>query len=290
MSPVADSSHGDELETVGALLESACRQLTATSPSARLDAELLLAHALQSPRSFVHTHAGETVAPAAAARIRELVERRRRGEPVAYIVGRREFWSLDLEVIPEVLIPRPETELLVEFALEVVPLEAHARVLDLGTGSGALALAIARERPSARVTATDVSAPALTLACRNAERLEIGNVTFLAGNWYDPVGAMHCDLIVSNPPYVAASDAALASGDTSHEPRAALSPGPTGLEAIERILARAREHLRPGGWLALEHGADQGTAVRALFSRHGFSTIRTRQDLAGHERVTAGCN
>ncbi|HKE43698.1 MAG TPA: peptide chain release factor N(5)-glutamine methyltransferase [Steroidobacteraceae bacterium] len=284
----ARTPRSEKPETVGALLESAVRQLSATSPSARLDAELLLTHVLQRPRSFAHSHAGESVAPATVAEVLALIERRRRGEPVAYIVGRREFWSLDFEVTPDVLIPRPESELLVEFALEVLPHEAHARVLDLGTGSGALALAIARERPHARVTATDASTPALTLACRNAERLEIGNVTFLAGNWYEPVGAMHCDLIVSNPPYVAANDPALSSGDVSREPRAALTPGPTGLEAIERILARAREHLRAGGWLALEHGAVQGEAVRALFSSHGFSTIRTRQDLAGHERMTAG--
>ncbi len=287
---MSTAATGDSLFTVSDLLESAIADLTATSPSARLDAELLLTHTLERPRSFVHSHAGETVAPALAAQVRELVKRRLSGEPVAYIVRRREFWSLDFEVDSSVLIPRPETELLVEIALETLPIETHSRVLELGTGSGAVALAIAHDRPNARVTATDVSAPALVLACRNAERLEIGNVTFLAGSWYEPVGAMHCDLIVSNPPYVAADDPALSSGDNSHEPRAALTPGRTGLEAIEQILARAREHLRSGGWLAVEHGAEQGAAVRALFSRHGLSTIRTRQDLAGHERVTAGCN
>ena len=280
----------DNLSTVGELLETSIKELNATSPSARLDAELLVSHALERPRTFVHTHAGEIVAPVVIAQVRELIARRRAGEPVAYILGTRKFWSLDLEIDRSVLIPRPETELLVEFALEVLPAEAHSRVLELGTGSGAVALAIARERPHARVTATDVSAQALVLACRNAEQLEIGNVTFVAGSWYDPLGAMHCDLIVSNPPYVPADDPALTTGDTSREPRAALSPGRTGLEAIELILARAREHLRSGGWLAVEHGAGQGAAVRALFSQHGLSTIRTLQDLAGHERVTAGRN
>ena len=280
----------DNLSTVGELLETSIKELNATSPSARLDAELLVSHALERPRTFVHTHAGEIVAPAVIAQVRELIGRRRAGEPVAYILGTREFWSLELEVDKSVLIPRPETELLVEFALEVLPAEAHSRVLELGTGSGAVALAIARERPHARVTATDVSAQALVLACRNAEQLEIGNVTFVAGSWYEPLGAMHCDLIVSNPPYVAAEDPALTTGDASREPRAALSPGRTGLEAIEQILARAREHLRSGGWLAVEHGAGQGAAVRALFSQHGLSTIRTLQDLAGHERVTTGRN
>ncbi|HEY7378177.1 MAG TPA: peptide chain release factor N(5)-glutamine methyltransferase [Steroidobacteraceae bacterium] len=280
------SHHGPQ--TVKGLLETALRELTATSPSARLDAELLLAHVLECPRTFMHTHEAESVAPAAAARIRELIARRKAGEPVAYITGEREFWSLELELDPSVLIPRPESELLVEFALQVLPAEAHSRVLDLGTGSGAIALAIASERPQARVSATDASSAALAVACSNAERLEIGNISFLAGSWYEPVGSMHFDLIVANPPYVAAADPALTSGDPRFEPRSALSPGPTGLEAIEQILTRAREHLRPGGWLALEHGADQGEAVRALFSRHGFSTINTRQDLAGHERVTAG--
>ena len=148
----------------------------------------LVSHALERPRTFVHTHAGEIVAPAVIAQVRELIGRRRAGEPVAYILGTREFWSLELELDKSVLIPRPETELLVEFALEVLPAEAHSRVLELGTGSGAVALAIARERPHARVTATDVSAQALVLACRNAEQLEIGNVTFVAGSWYDTVG------------------------------------------------------------------------------------------------------
>ena len=273
--------------TVGEILASAITQLDA-SPSARLDAEVLLAHALERPRTFVHSHEGEAVAPAVAARIAALVERRRRGEPIAYITGHREFWSLDFEVDASVLIPRPETELLVEFALEVLPAEAHVRVLDLGTGSGAVALAIARERPNARIIASDASTSALTLACRNAEHLGIGNVSFVKGEWYESLGAMHCDLIVSNPPYVASDDPALRSGDASYEPRLALSPGPTGLEAIERIVAGARAHLRSGGSLAIEHGAEQGAAVRALFSSHGLSTIRTRRDLAGHERVTTG--
>ena len=287
MSADAETTSSASPTTVGEILAAAIGQL-ASSPSARLDAEVLLAHALERPRSFAHSHAGEALAPAVAARIAALVERRRRGEPVAYLTGHREFWSLDLEVDASVLIPRPETELLVEFALEVLPVDAHARVLDLGTGSGAVALAIARERPNARVTASDVSAPALTLACHNAERLGIGNITFVTSEWYEALGAMHCDLIVSNPPYVAADDPALTTGDASHEPRLALSPGPTGLEAIERIAAGARAHLRAGGWLAVEHGAEQGEAVRALFSRHGLSTIRTRRDLAGHERVTTG--
>jgi release factor glutamine methyltransferase len=274
--------------TIAAVLRQAVEQLDGASASARLDAEVLLANCLEQSRSFLHAHAGEALSPAARERFLQSVARRQRGEPVAYITGWREFWSLDLEVNPHVLVPRPETELLVEFALGILPEDQHAKVLDLGTGSGALAVAIASERPAARVIATDASTQAVTVACRNAERLELGNVSFQVGHWYEPVGAMHFDLIVSNPPYVAASDAALASPDLAREPREALVAGPSGLEAIELIAARACEHLRPGGWLAVEHGATQAPAVAALFSAAGLSTIRTLKDLAGHDRVTAG--
>lgn len=281
--PMSQSS-----ETIAAALDEAIAQLGDTSATARLDAELLLAACLEQPRSFLLSHGGEALSPATRARFLQSVERRQRGEPVAYIVGRREFWSLELEVTPHVLVPRPETELLVEFALEVLPADGHAKVLDLGTGSGAIALAIAHDRPAARVIATDASEPAITLACSNAERLGLANVSFLVGPWYEPVGAMHFDLIVCNPPYIAADDAALRSPELAAEPRDALVPGPSGLEAIERIAARACEHLRPSGWLAVEHGATQARAVAALLSAAGLSTIRSLKDLAGHDRVTAG--
>lgn len=274
-------------ETIATVLQRAVEQLSA-SATARLDAELLLANCLDQSRSFLLSHGGEALSPAACERFARSVARRRSGEPIAYIVGRREFWSLDLEINPHVLVPRPETELLVEFALEVVPAGQHAKILDLGTGSGAVALAIAHERPDARVVATDASTEAITLACRNAERLELGNVSFLVGHWYEPVGAMHFDLIVSNPPYIAAGDVVLKTTELAAEPRTALVSGPSGLEAIERVAARACEHLRPGGWLALEHGAEQAGAVAPLFSAAGLSTIRTLKDLAGHDRVTAG--
>lgn len=274
--------------TIGGVLESAIEQMSTASATSRLDAELLLAACLDRPRSFLVSHAGEALSPGCRERFLRLVERRRSGEPVAYILGRKEFWSLELEVDRTVLVPRPETERLVEFSLEVLPRDAAAKVLDLGTGSGAVALAIAHERRSARITATDVSPEAIALACRNAERLGIGNVTFLVGDWFEPVGAMHFDLIVSNPPYVAADDPALAGPELRAEPRSALVAGPSGLEAIERIAARAREHLRSGGWLALEHGAHQAQGVAALLSRAGLSTIRSLSDLAGHDRVSAG--
>jgi release factor glutamine methyltransferase len=278
----------ERLTTIAGVLDTAIAELREASPTARLDAELLVSGTLERPRSFLISHAGEALSPQTLARIAQAIARRRRGEPVAYILGSREFWSLELEVNPHVLIPRPETERLVEFALEALPGDAHGKVLDIGTGSGAVALAIAKERPAARIVATDSSAEAITVACRNAERLGLGNVSFLVGDLYEPVGAMHFDLIVSNPPYVAASDPALASPELRAEPRGALVPGPTGLEVIERIVAHAPEHLRTGGWLALEHGSQQAQAVRDLFSRAGFSTIRSLKDLAGHERVTAG--
>jgi release factor glutamine methyltransferase len=283
-----NSENRSDPSTITAVLQEAIERLGGSTATARLDAEVLLANCLEQSRSSLHAHGGEALSPATRERFAQSVARRVQGEPVAYIVGRREFWSLELEVNPHVLVPRPETELLVEFALQVLPDGQHAKVLDLGTGSGALALAIAHDRPAARVIATDASAQAITLACRNAERLELGNVSFQVGHWYDPVGAMHFDLIVSNPPYIAANDPALASAELAAEPREALVPGPEGLEAIEQIAARACEHLRPGGWLAVEHGATQARAVATLFSAAGLSTIRSLKDLAGHDRVTAG--
>ncbi len=247
-------------ETIAAVLEEAIAKLGDASTTARLDAELLLAACLEQSRSFLLSHGGEVLSPATRERFWHGVARRQRGEPVAYIVGRREFWSLDLEVNPHVLVPRPETELLVEFALEVLPADQHAKVLDLGTGSGAVALAIAHDRPAARVIATDASEQAITLACSNAERLELANVSFFVGQWYDPVGAMHFDVIVSNPPYVAADDAALRSPELAAEPRDCIGPGPKrsrGDRAHRRArprapasrrlaCARARRHAEPG--------------------------------------------
>ncbi len=274
--------------TVAVALDAGAKQLSILGAGARREAEFLLAAALDCTRGELLTQRDGAVNDAAARRYRASLVRRAHGEPLAYVTGRKEFWSLDLDVDARVLVPRPETELLVEFALQVLAADAHARVLDLGTGSGAIALAIASERPHARVTATDVSTDALTVALRNAERLELGNVTFEIGDWYEPVGAMHFDLIVSNPPYVGSQDPALGGDGLRAEPRVALTPGPDGLEAIEHIAQRARAHLRPGGWLAVEHGAGQAPAVAALFSTHGLSTIRSLRDLAGYERVTTG--
>jgi release factor glutamine methyltransferase len=218
--------------------------------------------------------------------LESLARRRIAGEPVAYLTGRREFWSLDLELTPDVLVPRPETELVVERALEALSGRASPAVLDLGTGSGAIALAIAHERPDADVTATDTSRAALAVAADNARRLGIGNLRMLEGSWFEPVGGHRFEVVAANPPYVAAGDPALAA--LAHEPLAALVAGADGLEALAAIARAAPAHLQPGGRLVLEHGTRQGAAVRALLEGAGFVDVATRRDLAGHERVTEG--
>jgi release factor glutamine methyltransferase len=254
---------------------------------ARIDAELLLARVLNVSRAWLY--AWPEHAPDAEQRevFEQQVAARERGEPVAYLTGHREFWSLDLEVTPAVLIPRPETELLVELALERIPLDRAAHVADLGTGSGAIALAIARERPLANVLATDASNAALEIARRNAVRLAIDNVTFAQGDWGAAL-AGRFDLIASNPPYIASDDAHLETGDLRREPRMALVSGRDGLDAIRRIVADAPAHLVAGGWLLLEHGWDQAVRIRALFESHEYDDISSVRDAAGHERVTLG--
>ena len=275
------------IPNAGAVLAQAVERLRAGAPGAAtgaLDAQVLLAHTLGTTRERVLSHPERAVHAPAAERYAALIARRAAGEPLAYLVGRREFWSLELAVTPAVLIPRPETEILVERALILGP--ASARVADLGTGSGAIALAIARERPAWRVTATDVSAPALTVARANAAALGLGGVEFLEGSWFEPLGEAPFELIVSNPPYVDAADPALEA--LRFEPPLALTPGPDGLAAL-RVLARgAGAHLSPGGWLLLEHGATQGEALRRELVAAGFTHVRSHPDLAGHERMTEG--
>jgi len=255
---------------------------------ARAEAELLLAHVLHKPRAWLYAHGGDALEPEAAARFGALLQARRRGEPVAYLVGRREFWSMDLEVGPAVLVPRPETELLVELALERVPADAPVRVLDLGTGSGAIALAIARERPRAQVTAVDASAPALALAQRNAARLGLDNLRFLRSDWFSALAGERFDLLVSNPPYLADDDPHLRQGDLRFEPALALACGPRGDEALQAIAQAAPAHLVDGGCLLFEHGLAQGETVRALLAQCGFGEVRSWRDLEGRERVSGG--
>ncbi len=255
---------------------------------ARADAEHLLGHVLGRSRAWLFAWPEHRPPAADCARFDRLVEARAGGEPVAYLVGRRAFWTLDLEVTPAVLIPRPETELLLQLALARLPPERALAVVDLGTGSGALALALASERPRAHVVATDASLPALAVARANAERLGIANVVFAAGNWCAALGGQRFDLIVANPPYIATGDAHLGEGDLRFEPVSALASGPDGLDALRAIAACAPAHLEQGGWLLLEHGWDQAPQVRALLSASGLGEVRSVRDLAGHERVTLG--
>lgn len=242
-------------------------------------------HVTGLTRAQLITHADRLLTPEQETRLRALIERRVRGEPVAYLTGRREFWSLELAVTPAVLIPRPETELLVEQALARIPADAESTIADLGTGSGAIALAIARERPRCRVIATDASPAALDVARENARRLGIGNVEFHSGEWFTPLAGLRFHLIVSNPPYVAEGDPHLDQGDLRFEPRAALVAGADGLDAIRRLIHEAPAYLRPGGWLLLEHGAEQGPAVEQLFLARNAAVVISECDLAGHRRL-----
>jgi release factor glutamine methyltransferase len=275
--------------SIAQLLSHGVQLLRAGSDSARLDAELLLAHELQCPRSHLLSHEGEPVAAASALRYEALLRRRLAGEPVAYLTGEREFWSLPLRLGPEVLVPRPETELVVERTLALLPGRGTepgrtVRVADLGTGSGAIALALASERPDWQLLATDRSHAALQVARANAQRLGLGNVEFIEGDWCAPLSGRALDAIVSNPPYVAALDPALER--LRYEPVEALSPGPSGLEALEAIIRGAGALLRSGGALVLEHGAAQARALAAVLVAAGFARVRCYRDLAGHDRVT----
>ena len=274
------------MSTVRELLGGAARSGDAES---RHEAEMLLGHALKRDRAWLFMHADEEVDEAVIRSFRELIEARQRGEPVAYLIGKRGFWTLDLLVTPDVLIPRPETELLVELALERIPLDGASLVADLGTGSGAIALAIASERPHAHVLATDASASALSVARANGKRLGFANIEFAEGDWCAAFGTRSFDLIVSNPPYIAADDVHLEQGDLRFEPASALASGADGLDAIRRIVDTAPGFLKREGWLLLEHGYDQGSRVRDLLEQRDFSKVQTWQDIAGHDRISGGC-
>lgn len=256
--------------------------------SARRDAEILLCHSLQQPRTYLFTWPEASVPEPAAATYRELLGRRREGQPIAYLTGERGFWSLSLGVDRHTLIPRPETELLVEWAL-ALPLPNDAQVLDLGTGSGAIALALASECPSWAVTAVDSSAGALARARANASALGLENVCFQQSDWYTGIDAGRYALIVSNPPYVAPGDPHLTSGDLRFEPPSALVADDNGLADLRSIIAGAPPLLLPGGYLLLEHGLEQGGDVREMLKSAGFAQVETRQDLGGRDRVSGAC-
>ena len=257
----------------------------------RLDAELLLAHVLDVSRANLVARDERELTPEEQGDFERLLARRMAGEPLAYLTGTREFWSLELEVTRDVLVPRPETELLVEWALSFPRRrESSFRVVDIATGSGAIALAIAKECPTARIAGTDISQAALQVARRNAETHRLTNVSFIEGDLRQLDACLRghdeFDVIVSNPPYVAEGDPHLA--ELRFEPALALTSGPDGLDALRAIVAGAPAYLRAGGWLVVEHGAGQGAAVRELFARAGFAQVETRRDLAGLERATGG--
>lgn len=245
-------------------------------------------HVTGLTRTALITRAGEMLATQHEEPLRALLARRQRGEPVAYLTGKREFWSLELSVTPDVLIPRPETELLVEQALARIPADAGWTIADLGAGSGAVALALATERPRCRVIASDFSAAALAIARANAQHLGITNVEFRLGEWLMPFTGEQLDMVVSNPPYIAEQDPHLVQGDLRFEPRVALVAGADGLSAIRIIATDARQHLRRGGFLFLEHGFDQAREVRAVLTGQSYGTVATRPDLQGLPRVSFG--
>lgn len=272
------------MATLQALLREAAG-LSTEDP--RRDAEVLLCHCLQRPRSWLYTWPDREVDDAVAAAYRRLLQKRREGVPVAYLTERREFWSLPLRVTRATLIPRPDTETLVQWALELA-LPANARVLDLGTGTGAIALALVRERPGWALVGVDADSAALAVAESNVAALAPGRVALLQSDWFAALPAQQFDLVVANPPYVAAGDRHLGEGDVRFEPRQALVSGELGLDDLSRIVSAAPAHLTSAGFLLLEHGRDQAAAVRGLLSAQGFRNVATRNDLGGNERVSAG--
>jgi release factor glutamine methyltransferase len=269
-------------------LARAASQLSAVSSSPGLDAEVLLSRLLGKHRAHLRARPQDRLSPQQRQAFDDLVARRREGEPIAYITGRREFWSMEVHVTPATLIPRPETELVVEQALQRLPVEGAHRVADLGTGSGAIALAIARERPSCTVVATDISDAALHIARWNTARLKIANVEYHRSDWYQSLNGERFDVVCCNPPYVREGDPHLTRGDLTHEPTVALVAGESGMEAIRTVIAGAQRHLRPGGWLILEHGFDQADEVTRRLRQHGFEDIDSHHDIAGQARVAVG--
>lgn len=256
--------------------------------SARRDTEVLLCHCLGKPRSWLYTWPDATVEEPALSMFNALQDARLSGQPIAYLTGEREFWSLTLKVNSHTLIPRPETETLVEWAL-ALDLPSQARVADLGTGSGAIALALASERPDWRVLAVESSESALAVARENTQALGLTRVELLRSSWFERIEQQDFDLIVSNPPYVKEGDPHLLQGDLRFEPASALVAEQGGFADLHAIVTGSREYLREGGWLLLEHGYEQAAALRDLLVENGFSCVESRRDLAGHERVTGGC-
>ncbi len=273
---------------IDVLLTRAAERLGQTgSPSPRLDAEVLLCHVLEVDRTWLYTWGDRTIDIFPRARFEALVAARAEGQPVAYLTGEREFWGLPLATSADTLIPRPDTETLVEVLLELAVTESGC-LLDLGTGTGAIALAFASERPAWEVHGVDCVEPAVALAADNARRLGFGNVRFRCSDWFASLAGERFTLIASNPPYIDAQDPHLVQGDVRFEPHSALVAADAGLADLRHLVEQSAAHLEPGGWLALEHGHTQGAAVRALLIAKGYRAVTSRRDLGGNERVTFG--
>ncbi|MBI1423363.1 MAG: peptide chain release factor N(5)-glutamine methyltransferase [Gammaproteobacteria bacterium] len=277
------------MPTLGQTTSDAAQLLASISDSPRLDAEVLIAHALQIPRARFITDPDLELTPQQCEAIDALIQRRAKGEPIAYILGNKHFWDLELTVSPAVLIPRPDTEVIVETALTLFPEDTAIDAIDLGTGSGAIAIAIAKARPGWHVCASDASKAALAIAIENAEHYQLHNLTLLQSHWFDElVKDKKYDLILSNPPYIPEHDPHLQQGDVRYEPQQALISGADGLDDIRHLIAESQHHLKPGGYLMLEHGYDQGERVYQLFVEQGYRDVQQRKDFGGHIRVTFG--
>jgi len=270
------------------LLTTAKKELGKTSETPDADAEILLCHTLGCDRAYLYTWPEKQPEQDQIKRYEELIQRRQQGEPVAYLTGKRSFWDFTLSVSPATLIPRPETELLVEQALTLIPENSALDILDLGAGTGAIALAIAHERPACNITAVEYSKSACTIAEKNIHQFSKGNIRLLEGNWFSTLNQQPFDIIISNPPYIAERDPHLHQGDVQYEPTSALSAGEDGLDAIRHIILNAPKHLRASGWLLLEHGYDQANVVNHLFLKHGFKHISHLKDLSNNPRITLG--
>lgn len=274
--------------SISQVLSSSSQRLINSCDTPRLDVEVLVAHALNFTRTQLYLYSDRQLTLEQTASIDALVARRYEGEPVAYIVGFKEFWSMNFKVTNATLIPRPETEHLVELALTKIPSDACWQVADMGTGSGAIAVAIAKERPNSRVIAVDESDAALSVAKQNAKALNTSNIRFTRSHWFNSLGEMVFDLIISNPPYIAVEDAHLKQGDLVFEPSSALVSGSDGLDDIRQIALKAKSHLTDGGELLLEHGWSQGSAVQKILTECLYLDVRTHKDLSGNERITTG--
>ncbi len=272
---------------IKALLQQAQVALAAV-PQPQFEAQLILCAVLACERAYLFAQADKVLTLPQVTAFQQLIQRRQHGEPVAYVLGRQGFWTLDLQVTADTLIPRPETELLVETALTLIPSQTQSTLLDMGTGCGAIALALAAERPTCQVTAVDKSTQALTVAEYNRKQLKLDNVTFLCSDWFDALAQQRFDVIVSNPPYIRQTDPHLHQGDLRFEPQHALISGTDGLDALRLIIHEAPRHLMPAGWLCVEHGYDQGKLVQELFQLARFKQINTRQDLNKLDRMTSG--